>query len=142
MSIRSLCKLAFTMFAFSTLTVCQAQQNNFAGQWRGVYQGIVFNYVMDTNYNYSDHLVSGTMQTMESGKYHLSGQNLIIFQVLDWQPKTQNVYHPTGTVGGYYTQEVLAKPPGGTFSYVFNSPNSVTLTDVNLHGSVTLNRVQ
>ena len=142
MSIQSLLKPAITIVAFCALTVCHAQDNRFAGQWRGTAQGIVFNYVMDANYNYTDRLVSGTLQTSESGKYHLSAPNVIIFEVLNWAPKTQSVYHPTGTVGGYYTQEVLAKPPGGTFSYVFNSANSVTLTDVRLHGSITLNRVQ
>jgi hypothetical protein len=35
----------------------------------------------------------------------------------------------------------MAKPPGGSFSFVFNSPNSVTLTDLTTHGSITLNRV-
>ncbi len=141
MSIRSLCKLVFTILAFCAITVCHAQENSFVGQWSGIFKGIVITYNMDANYNYNDRVASGSMQTTESGKYHLTAQNVIIFEVQDWAPKTQSVYHATGTTGGFYTQQPTAKPPGGSFSFVFNSPNSVTLTDLTTHGSITLNRV-
>jgi hypothetical protein len=141
MSIRLLAKPVVAILAFCAMTVCHAQANPFAGQWTGTFRGIVITYVMDANNNYSDRVVSGSLQTAESGKYRLT-QNEIIFEVVDWAPKTQNVYHATGTTGGYYTQEVLAKPPGGSFSYVFKSANSVVLTDLTTHGSITLNRTK
>ena len=52
------------------------------------------------------------------------------------------VYHPQGTVGGYYTQQPTSRPPGGTYTYVFNGPNSVTFTDINTSTSITLTRMQ
>ena len=118
-----------------------AQQNNFVGQWRGVYQGITFTIVFQANGQYIQTLQKGTMMTQQSGPYTLAAPNTIIFSVSDWQPKTQQIYHPTGTVGGYYTTEPTAQPPGATDSYVFNGPNTVTFTDQVMHGSITLNRV-
>ena len=56
--------------------------------------------------------------------------------------KTRSIYHATGTVGGYYTQEPIAKPSGGAWRVVFTSPNTVTLQDVRMGGSVNLQRVQ
>jgi hypothetical protein len=142
MSLRTLCKVVFTMLALVAVAECHAQDPRFTGGWKGTFQGIVISYIMDANSNYSVQMVSGTLQTMQSGKYHLTPQNDIIFEVLDWAPKTQPIYHPTGTVGGYYTQQLLAKPSGGSFSFVFTSPNSVTLTDLMTHGSLVLNRTQ
>jgi hypothetical protein len=140
MSLRSFCRIAVAVFAFGAITVCSAQQNQFAGQWSGKINGVTITYVMDANSNYTDRVVSGSLQTMEQGKYRVA-QNVIVFEVQDWAPKTQNVYHATGISSGYYSQQPMAKPPGGSFSFVFNSPNSVTLTDLTAHGSITLNRV-
>ena len=52
------------------------------------------------------------------------------------------VYHATGTVGGYYTQQPLVKPPGAVDTYVFKGANTVVLTDQMTHGSITMTRVQ
>lgn len=78
---------------------------------------------------------------MELGNYRLFPQNVVTLEVLDWYPKTQPVCHAIGTTGGYYTQEPTPRPPGGSYNYVFGSPNSVTLTDLNTHASVTLTRM-
>lgn len=141
MSFRSICKLVFTIVAFCSIGVCHAQSNPFVGQWSGVFQGITISYTMDANLNYSNRDVSGAMQTTQSGKFHLAAPNEITFEVVDWAPKTQPVYHPTGTTGGYYTQQPMAKAVGGSFSYVFKSANTVVLTDLATHGVLTLNRV-
>ncbi|MGA9062369.1 MAG: hypothetical protein WB341_11965 [Terracidiphilus sp.] len=119
-----------------------AQQPSLAGQWRGVYQRITITIVIQANGQYIQTTQSGTMMTQQSGPYRLVSPNAIIFSVTNWAPKTQQIYHPTGTVGGYYTTEVVAKPPGATDTYVFNGPNTIILTDQMAHGSITLTRVQ
>ncbi len=120
----------------------RAQQNPFVGSWSGVFAGFQLNYVLQPNFSYSERTVSASLQTMESGNYRLAPPNMISFQVLDWEPKTMPVYHPQGTVGGYYTQQPTSRPPGGTYTYVFNGPNSVTFTDINTSTSITLTRMQ
>ena len=115
--------------------------NSLVGQWRGVYQGITFTIVIQPNGQYTQTAQSGTLMTQQSGPYKLVAPNTIIFAVTNWAPRTQQIYHATGTVGGYYTTQVVAKPPGATDSYVFNGPNTITLTDQVMHGSITLTRV-
>jgi len=140
-SFRSLRKFAFTILAFSFISVCHAQTNPFVGGWSGVFQGITISYIMDANFNYSNRDVAGALQTTQSGKFRLAAPNEIVFEVVDWAPKTQAVYHPTGTTGGYYTQQPMPKAVGGSFSYVFTSANTVVFTDLATHGVLTLNRV-
>jgi len=120
----------------------QNNSNSLVGQWRGVYQGITFTIVIQPNGQYSQLAQKGTLMTQQSGPYKLAAPNTIIFSVTNWQPKTQQIYHPTGTVGGYYTTERTGKPPGATDSYVFKGANTITLTDQMMHGSITLTRVQ
>ena len=115
--------------------------NSLVGQWRGVYQGITFTIVIQPNGQYSQLAQNGTLMTQQSGPYKLAAPNTIIFSVTNWQPKTQQIYHPTGTVGGYYTTQRTGKPPGATDSYVFKGANTVILTDQVMHGSITLTRV-
>jgi hypothetical protein len=116
--------------------------NSLVGQWRGVFQGITITLVVQPNGEYIQTNQKGTLMTQESGPYRLAAPNTLIFSVTNWAPKTQKVYHPTGTTGGYYTNEPTAKPPGGTDTYVFNGPNTVILTDQVVHGSITMNRVK
>jgi hypothetical protein len=118
-----------------------AQQNSLAGKWRGVYRGITLTIVIQPNGQYTQTAVSGTVQTMQSGPYKLVAPNTIIFSVTEWEPKTMQVYHPTGTAGGYYSTEQASKPPGATDKYVFNGPNSMTLTDLMNRGSIPMTRV-
>ncbi len=116
-------------------------QNSLVGQWRGVFRGITITIVIQPNGQYSQLAQSGTLMTQQSGPYKLVAPNTIIFSVTNWAPKTQQIYHPTGTVGGYYTTQPTAKPPGATDAYVFNGPNTMTLTDQMTHGSITMTRV-
>jgi len=122
--------------------------NSLAGQWRGVYQRITITIVIQPNGQYSQLTQKGTLMTQQSGPYSLVAPNTIIFSVTNWAPRTQKIYHPyppsrngTPSSGGYYTNQVVAKPPGATDSYVFNGPNTVTLTDQVMHGSITMTRV-
>jgi hypothetical protein len=123
-------------------TAAAAQQNIFVGTWRGVSSGITLTVVIEANGQYSQIAQSRTLMTQQSGPWKLVASDTIVFSVTDWQPKTMPVYHPTGTVGGYYTQEPMAKPPAVMDSYVFNGPNTVTLTDQVMHVSITMTRVQ
>jgi hypothetical protein len=132
--------IGFALLAFCAITA-SAQQNNLVGQWRGVYQGITLTIVIQANGQYSQLAQFGTLITQQSGPYKLVAPNTISFSVMDWAPKTQQVYHPTGAVGGFYTPEPTSKPPGATDKYVFNGPNTIVLTDELTHGSITLTRV-
>lgn len=120
----------------------QSNSNSLVGQWRGVFQGITITIVIQPNGQYSQLAQKGTLMTQQSGPYKLAAPNTIVFSVTNWQPKTQQIYHPTGTVGGYYTTERTAKPPGATDSYVFKGANTVVFTDQMMHGSITFTRVQ
>ncbi len=117
-------------------------QNSLVGQWRGVYNGITITVVVEPTGQYTQTARSGTLMTMQSGPYRLIAPNTIIFYVTDWQPRTMPVYHATGTVGGYYTQEPLAKPPDATNTYVFKAANTVVFTEPATHGSISMTRVQ
>lgn len=142
--------------------------SGFVGQWRGTSEGITFTIVFEPNGQYSQLAQAGTLMTQQSGPYTLVAPNTLIFSVTDWEPKTQQIYHPdpsggqnkrgqqgpngngqnpnhpdnTPSSGGYYTPQNVPKPPGGTFTYVFNGPNTFTMTDQNFHGSITLTRTQ
>ena len=139
---------AAAQFSGGAIGQPQNNSNSLAGQWRGVFQGITFTIVIEPNGQYSQLTQKGTLMTQQSGPYKLVAPNTIIFSVTNWAPRTQKIYHPyppsrngTPSSGGYYTNQVVAKPPGATDSYVFNGPNTVTLTDQVMHGSITLNRV-
>ena len=123
-----------------------AQQNPFVGSWRGVAnvygRAITFNLVMGPDQRYSEQQVMGPYMTMQTGRYVFPAQGVLGFEVEDWQPRTQPVFHPSGSVGGYTSQEPVAKPPGGVFRFQFASPHSFTLQDVNLGGTITFNRVR
>jgi len=142
---RLVAALAIFLIALVAPLAAQAQTNPFVGSWRGIAtvngMAVTFNLVMQPNQTYSQQLQAGSMMTLQTGSYRVAN-GMIAFAVVDWQPKTQPVYHPTGTVGGYYTQQPMAKPPGGTFRYQFTSPTSVTLQDVSLGGIITFTRVQ
>jgi hypothetical protein len=135
--------LAFAVIAASPLALgaSVARAESLSGSWRGFAMGIEFDLVVQPNGAFSETERSGTSMTMQSGVIRSAGANVLAFEVQDWEPKTQQVYHPTGTVGGYYTPEPLAKPPGGVWRIQFDSPNSITMTDVNQGGSVTFSRV-
>lgn len=135
-----LCALVLPAILVLGATAASAQQNNFVGQWRGYINGITLTVVFQADGQYIQTLQSGPYMTQQSGPYKLADPNTIIFSVTDWQPKTQQIYHQNGAGGGYYTTEPTAMPSGATNSYVFNGPNSVTMTDQVYHGSITLTR--
>ncbi|HWA59957.1 MAG TPA: hypothetical protein VG939_01210 [Caulobacteraceae bacterium] len=121
-------------------TPAAAQVAQMTGAWRGYAQGVTFNLVVEPNGRFSEQEIMGQMMTMQTGHIQPLGGDLVAFVVEDWQPRTRPVYHPTGTVGGYYTQEPNAKPPGGTWRILFNGPRSMTMRDARLGGQVTFTR--
>ncbi|HKN21764.1 MAG TPA: hypothetical protein VJX73_10120 [Terracidiphilus sp.] len=139
--IHRMCRLVFPAILVLGATAAMAQQNDFVGQWRGVASGMTITLVVQPNGRFTMTEQSSALMTQQSGPYRLVAPNTIVFTVEDWQPRTMPVYHPTGTVGGYYTQEPMAKPPDGLYSYVFNGPNTVVLTDQVMHVSITMTRV-
>ena len=140
MSIKSklLAALAALIFA---LTATAAHAQSLTGSWRGVAMGVTFTMTVQPNGAFVQSQQKGTLMTQQTGVVRSAAAGMVSFVVENWQPRTQPIYHATGTVGGYYTQQATAKPPGGTWRLQFNGPNSVTMTDVNLGGSITFNRV-
>jgi len=143
---RILAALAAALLILASSATGRAQNNPFVGQWRGTIaiNGVpaTVNLVMGPDQSYSHQMQMGPYMTLQTGRYAITGQDIVSFNVLDWEPKTQPVYHPTGTVGGYYTYEPTGKPPGGTYAFQFTSPTSMTLRDVNFGGIMTLMRMQ
>jgi hypothetical protein len=84
---------------------------------------------------------SGSLMTQQQGEIQSAGEGVIAFTVDEWQPRTMPRYVPTGMGGGYWTQVPTTRPPGGVWRVRFNGPNSVTMTDVRLGGSITYTRV-
>jgi hypothetical protein len=138
-------RTALTVIFMLFAVTASAQMNPFAGTWQGTIvqngMSVTINLVMGPDQAYSQQVRAGTLMTLERGFYAVSGQT-ITFQVVDWEPKTQPVYHPTPGGGGYYTHEPTAKPPGGTFRFDFASATSVRLQDVNFGGVIVLSRIQ
>jgi len=123
-----------------------AQVANMVGTWRGTSQaapGATFNLVVTPQGGYSEQVVGGEGMTLEQGVIQQGGDGVTIsFVVQDWSPRTLPQYHPTGTVGGYYTQEPTPKPPGGVWRVQFNGANGFSMQDVNFGGVVYFQRVQ
>jgi hypothetical protein len=140
MSIKS---RAFALAAFMSLALAgsAAHAQSLTGAWRGIAMGIVFQLVVQPNGAYVETQSQGQLMTQQTGAIQSAGPGVVVFTVDTWSPSTMPVYHATGTVGGYYTQQPTTKPPGGTWRLVVNNANSFTLTDINLGGSITFNRV-
>jgi len=98
---RRLIAMVVAIVAALAAPAASAQQNPFVGTWRAMFNGTTINLVMGADMSYSEQEGNGSLLTMQTGKYVLSAPDLVIFQVIDWQPRTMPVYHPTGTTGGY-----------------------------------------
>ena len=112
-----------------------------AGSWQGSADGVSFQLIVQPNGAYSEIQTMGALMTQQTGVIQQTGPGVVTFVVQDWSPKTQPVYHATGTVGGYDTQQPVGKPPGGTWQVQFDGPNAFSLKDVNLGGIVAFSRV-
>jgi hypothetical protein len=126
--------LAFTLVAGA------AQAQSLTGSWQGMAMGVLVQLTVQPSGAYIETQRSGSLMTQQQGAIQSAGAGMIAFTVDDWQPRTMPVYHPTGTVGGYYTQQPTTRPPGGVWRLHWNGPSSFTLTDVRLGGSITFDR--
>ena len=111
------------------------------GTWQGEAMGVAITLTILPNGQFNQQSAAGGMMTFLSGRVVPGGPDVFTLDVEDWQPKTSNVYHASGA-GGYYTQELVPKPPGGTWRVTFASPDTMTLQDVNLGGVITMLRVR
>lgn len=72
-------------------------------------------------------------QTMQGGPYQLTPPNTIHFSVTDWSPKSRVILVPCGIPNNptCNVQRLVTypQPPGSTYAYVFNGPNSMTLNN-------------
>jgi hypothetical protein len=122
-----------------------AQDASLAGSWQGVVQvqGVRVDFALTVQPNgaFTETEATGTLRTMQSGEIRQTAPGVVTFIVEDWQPRTMPTYHATGTTGGFYTQTLTSKPPGGTWALIWQGQNTVTLRDVNGGGAVTFTRV-
>ncbi len=82
---------------------------------------------------------------MQSGPYQLTAPNTIHFTVTNWSPKSRIMLVPCGIPSDPVcnVRRVLnyPEPPGSTYAYVFNGPNSMTLNNENAQETITFTRV-
>jgi hypothetical protein len=132
--------LAASMAAGAHAAPAVAQTQSLVGDWRGAYHGVNFRLVVEQGGAYAQTERMSRAVTAQRGVIQIAGPDTIIFVVQDWAPKMQNIYHPSGMTGGFWATGPVDKPPGGTYRVTFNSPNSITLKDVNLGGVITFQR--
>ena len=84
------------------------------------------------------------VQTMQAGPYQLVAPNSIIFTVTQWSPKSRIMLVPCGIpnnpVCNVQRLMTYPKPPNSEYTYVFNGPNTMTLS--NQTGPMTLTRLR
>ncbi|MGB7769233.1 MAG: hypothetical protein WBN22_10330 [Verrucomicrobiia bacterium] len=136
--------LAITLF-LTTLSAADAQQNPFVGGWRSIVvtngMEITISLVMRPDMRFSEQEASYVGVTTQTGTYVVNAGELTL-NIEDWQPKTHEVYHPTGTTGGYYTDEPSPQPPGGTYQVQFLSANRMVMREVNFGGEARFDRTR
>ncbi|HEY0394868.1 MAG TPA: hypothetical protein VGD01_10295 [Candidatus Elarobacter sp.] len=81
----------------------------------------------------------GSLVTSQRGTYRVFPNNVVSFNVEDWNPKQRYIVGVQPGTGHY---EPNAKPPGGTFRYTFLSPSAMVWRDVNFGGTITYHRVR
>ena len=125
-------------FVFASTFAAVAQDNQIAGSWHSDFQvnGVAYadDLILQPNQQFSDMVASYAGRTLRTGDYSFDGRTLRL-NVTDWEPKTLPQYHPTGTTGGYYTQEPALRPPNSTYQIEFVSPNQFMLRDATFGAS-------
>jgi len=135
-----------------------ASQSGLVGQWRSVLQGSTYTITIEANGQYMQVAVpqNGGTQTAQDGPYQLVAPNTIHFTVTDWSPKTRWNYVPNPRCGvpgvtnptnpqrdscNQWQEWTEPQPPGSTYAYVFNGPNSMTLNNETAQETITFTRV-
>jgi hypothetical protein len=122
-----------------------APQSSLLGEWRASIQSgtVTISFLSTGQYDQTGVTTTG-VQTMQAGPYQLVAPNNIIFTVANWSPKTRIVLVPCGIpsdpVCNVQRVQNMPKPPGSEYTYVFNGPNAMTLT--NQTGAINFIRVR
>ncbi len=121
-----------------------SRQSSLVGQWRTTVSSGTITIAFMSNGQYDQTGVTTTgVQTMQAGPYQLVAPNNIIFTVTNWSPKSRVMLVPCGIpndpVCNVQRLVNYPKPPGSEYSYVFNGPNTMTLS--NQTGPMTFTRV-
>jgi hypothetical protein len=122
----------------------QAPQSGLIGQWRTTVSSGTITIAFMQNGQYDQTGVTTTgVQTMQAGPYQLVAPNSIIFTVTNWSPKSRIMLVPCGIPNNPVcnVQRLVnyPKPPGSEYAYVFNGPNTMTLS--NQTGPMTFTRL-
>jgi hypothetical protein len=123
-----------------------ASQSGLVGQWRATLQTGAVTISIAANGQYLQEGTTTTgVQTMQSGPYQLTAPNTIHFTVTEWSPKSRIMMVPCGIPGDptCNVRRVInyARPPGSTYAYTFNGPNSMTLNNETAQETDTFTRV-
>jgi hypothetical protein len=134
----------------------QGPQSSLVGQWRTTLQSGTLTISIAANGQYMQQGTTTTgVQTMQSGPYQLAAPNTIHFTVTNWSPKTKWMYVPNPRCGvpgvpnptnpqrdSCRTEQEWTEPqpPGSTYAYVFNGPNSMTLNNETAQETITFTR--
>jgi hypothetical protein len=129
---------------FSPQPAPTAPQSSLVGQWRTTVSSGTITITFMSNGQYDQTGVTTTgVQTMQAGPYQLVAPNSIIFTVTNWSPKSRMMLVPCGIpndpVCNVQRLQNFPKPPNSEYAYVFNGPNTMTLS--NQTGPMTFTRV-
>jgi hypothetical protein len=139
--------IRFYRYLAATVTICafiisvhafSAETNNLVGAWRGAFIMTVNNIqipievelIVGPNRDFSALQRSPNIASRHNGTYSIIDENVISFEVLDWEPKKMQKVHSRGSDGGlYYTEEPVIKPAGGMAQYWLVSPDTLVVKD-------------
>jgi hypothetical protein len=121
----------------------RAQPSTLVGRWQGSAdvggQTIFIELLLGPDGQFSQRATAGVNATLLRGTYQLM-QDTLTLAVFDWEPKTQRVYVPMGTTGGYWEEQPTSQPPGGTYRVTLTSADSMNLTDLETGATIALRR--
>jgi hypothetical protein len=138
---RSLLVIAVVAALFA-LAGPSGAQDSFAGSWSGPVAVNGMSCRIDlvmTAGTYNQLARCGTYVTGQSGAYRVFPNRTISLTVTNWTPKSRYIVGAQAGTGHY---EANAKPPGGTYRYVFTNANTMVWRDANFGGTITYRRVR
>jgi hypothetical protein len=125
----------------------QAQQSSVVGQWRTLLQSSIYTITIDANGQYIQVAApqNGGGKFAQGGPYQLIAPNIIAFTVTDWSPKTRMNFVPCGDPNNpacnREQEQPIPQPPNSSYTYRFNGPNTMILSNPNTREALTFTRV-
>lgn len=127
----------------AALPLAAAAQNSLIGTWHGAValngMRCTFDRVIGADGTYGEIERCGSMVTSQRGTYRVFPNNVVGFEVTDWNPRQRYIVGAQPGTGHYETN---AKPPGGMFRYTFLSPSTMVWKDMNFGGTITYHRAR